>query len=170
MNYQEKNAIDTQKWEDSTFEIDMKFRVPKKMLADILSTAFEGGSNYWLYGAYLTNEEDLRNCPTKDVYISDYILYRGILRLELQEGCAFVSDNPAIVDMYQLDKKGMVYQLDRTQMTLGYEKWVNMVCKRQDKSCATYGWEIPPITMDTIDAGDADSILQYALFGELVFG
>jgi len=170
MNYSDENAIDTQKWEDSTFPVSMEFRVPRKMLADILSTAFEGGSNYWLYGAYLTNKEDLRDAELiNPIHISDYILYEGILRLELQEDCSYISENPAI-HQYQLNDEGTKYKLDIVQMMVGYDKWVNMVCKRQDKSCATYGWDVPPITMDSIDAGDADCILQYALFGELVFG
>ena len=45
--------------DETSFVTDLKVRIPKKLIMDVLCTAFEGGSNFWLQSAECTNVDDL---------------------------------------------------------------------------------------------------------------
>lgn len=106
---------------------------------DIMTTALEGGINYWCEwvrpeGEYLGE------------YASDQISRGGKLLFCLEE--AFDNDGTYL------------YAMTRDDFLYGLELWM------RDSNVGP-GGEIDPCT---IDACDADTIVQYALWGELVFG
>tara|TARA_R100000152_G_C6776771_1_gene206128 strand:- start:93 stop:635 length:543 start_codon:yes stop_codon:yes gene_type:complete len=169
---------------DTSFLAELEVRISNRVLADILCTAFEGGSNYWLYGAYLINKDELK-LPEKKVYtdffVHELILYGGDLKLELDEAILLngekkmrdVDGNWIDVNWKPdpMDDEGKEYMLTLDDMVRGYKKWVDDLCLRQRKedTNTAYGFRMPNIDAGSIDAGDADCILQYALFHELVF-
>ena len=126
-------------------EIFVKFtvRVSNEDIDDIVSTALEGGINYWCYDAEVVGEY-------LGEYASDQISRGGTLKLYDAE-----SD-----DVWELDKPKLLEGISKAitnGILLEYE-W------------AKFDNEI--ITLDTyqVDAEVADAIIQYALFGKLVFG
>ena len=126
-------------------EIFAKFtvRVSNEDIDDIVCTALEGGIGYWCYRAEVEGEY-------LGEYASDQISRGGTLKLYDAE-----SD-----DVWDLDKAKLLngISLAITNGFLLEYKWVK------------FKNEI--ITIDTyqVDAEVADAIIQYALFGELVFG
>ena len=126
-------------------EIFAKFtvRVSNEDIDDIVCTALEGGINYWCCEAEVEGKY-------LGEYASDQISRGGILKLYDSE-----SD-----DVWDLDKPKLLNGISLAIINgflLEYE-WAK--------------FENEIITIDTcqIDAEVADAIIQYALFGELVFG
>lgn len=122
-----------------------------QLLADIFTTAIEGGINYWSEcSSYHWRNPD----GTDDL--------RG-----------FKAD---INDLYNLldpddDDSGQPHHVDRSTLVKGYTLATTTHRDRIRWSCG----EQPPlvITDDTdwdYDAGDADVIVQLGLFGEVVYG
>ena len=126
-------------------EIFVKFtlKVSNEDIDDIVSTALEGGIDYWCYKAEVVGEY-------LGEYASDQISRDGTLKLYDAE-----SD-----DVWELDKPKLLDGISKAitnGILLEYE-W------------AKFDNEI--ITLDTfqVDAEVADAIIQFALFGKLVFG
>ena len=126
-------------------EIFAKFtvRVSNEDIDDIVCTALEGGINYWCCDAEVVGEY-------LGEWASDQISRGGTLKLYDIE-----SD-----DVWTLDKAKLLNGISLA-ITNGF--------------LLEYEWakfENEIITIDTcqIDAEVADAIIQYALFGELVFG
>lgn len=126
-------------------EIFVKFtvRVSNEDIDDIVCTALEGGIGYWCYDAEVVGEY-------LGEYASDQISRGGTLKLHDAE-----SD-----DVWDLDKAKLLNGISLA-ITNGF--------------LLEYEWakfENEIITIDTcqIDAEVADAIIQYALFGKLVFG
>jgi hypothetical protein len=99
-----------------------------KFIENLLTAAFEGGSNYWIEGVEVIHDR------AGTQYMSQVISNGGTLRIIDDELNAHTLTRPAIV-------KGINYALSGQQI------------KDED-----------------YDAGDADTALQYALFGEVVYG
>lgn len=110
---------------------------------DILCGAMEGGSNYW--------------CDRVDVigdylgeYASEQIGRGGKLRFHVKEPFD--------------DESTEWYEMDREKFLHGLQEWLNSY---PDISSFLYKNELD---CGQIDAGMADSIVQYALFDEEIFG
>ena len=112
---------------------------------DIVTTMFEGGSNYWVDHIKI-NQPKPQGLPTAT-------------------WAATVLNTGEMVVIFPKEDD-MGYRLTREKVIEGLQEWVD------------HTMNVPMITEDgktTIDAGnidadDADSILQYALFGKLVYG
>jgi hypothetical protein len=117
----------------------------KEDIADLIVTALEGGINYWCRKAVMKE-----NAITKD--------YFNVLP-EDQDKINYASDlisyggTLILFDAESSDK----WELDIDKMLKG----IDMHCTNMKKS--------PANLMDDYDANDADAIVQYAVFGELVF-
>jgi hypothetical protein len=99
-----------------------------EFVSAILTTCFEGGSNYWIEGV-----ESVVDVPgTK--YFADQVAQGGE------------------VDIYGED--GLEGRLTRAKIVKGIHEALSGQAIRDED----------------YDAGDADNALQYALFGELVYG
>ena len=114
--------------------INVVVDVPDSFLADILSTAFEGGSNYWLDRVVI---KDPTETPPIPCYKSDIISVGGTLEI--------YDDERVVKDPI----------LTRERLLNAVEWYIGI-----------NGLGV----LDDHDAQDSDSILQYALFGEVVFG
>lgn len=131
-------------------KVEMDVAVSEQDIDDIMATAMEGGINYWcdrakVVGDYLGE------------YSSEQIARGGKLRLHMEE--PFDDEE---TEWYELDKEKFL-------------KGLNMYIKDPDKpyeilyfDCDMDGY----LSIDTcqVDATVADMIVQYALFGEVVFG
>ena len=107
-------------------------------ISDILTTAFEGGINYWCRKAIAFEVPD----ENKELvhYASDSLKYGGKVMLFDAES----SDS---------------WLLTNDNIKAGLEKYFSETAFNSE------------ISFDpaNIDANDADNIIQYAIFGELVF-
>ena len=111
----------------------------KIKVADLIITAFEGGSNYWLRKAQLV---DSTNQPVERPWYADEALYEADFNIRLEEHGDY--------DALYLTRNRLI----RGQKILKTEfPWV---------------WE--RLVDESYDAEDADTFLQFCLFGELVYG
>ena len=125
-------------------EIKQKLEVTESDIDDIVTTAFEGGINYWckkveVVGDYLGE------------YASDQISRNGKLKIYLHE---------------DVDGETM-YLLSQSKLLAGIKMYLENIHPYD----ITYrnGTEIELDTCQ-VDAEVADMIIQYALFKEVVFG
>lgn len=121
-----------------------------KMYRSILTTAIEGGINYW--ASVLHYDPDMDNDT-----------------LELGDEChaVIVEDEDAaeskVIDTATIRKamsklhKGEGFSLTRETPEWWAKKW-----RKAYRECATGEWDF--------DATDADIVVQVALFGEVVYG
>ena len=126
-------------------EVTLKIQLSDEDIDDIMSTALEGGINYWcdeveVAGDYLGK------------YASDQISRGGMLKIH---------------DVNE-DK---VYILTKEKFLEGFKKYVKQGNVSIDRELNN-GIYTGNLICDTcnIDANDADSIIQLSLFGEEVFG
>jgi len=116
---------------------------------DIICTMFEGGSNYWIGKTQIIHPdgEKPKGMPVS-AWIASAINKDGMIKILPQD------DNVTVV----LNKKRLVF---------GLKEWITKcpdkvsLINENGKNCIDAG---------NVDADDADAILQYALFEELVFG
>jgi len=107
-------------------------------LNDLVSTALEGGINYWC-GEAKVKEGSMSEKDYDEIqFTSDAVSKGGTLILFDAE-----SDD--------------TWELDRDKLLKGIE----MYCEKHNVA--------PSDLMDMYDANDADTIVQYALFNELIF-
>ena len=113
---------------------------------DIVCTALEGGINYWACSA-----EVPADCRVAD-WGHEQIARGGKLLIHVDEP----------FDEYDTE----VYELNLENFLNGFKIWMNRggFCSEILENCSG------DLDVSCIDADDADSIIQYALFGELVFG
>lgn len=112
---------------------------------DIMTTALEGGINYWCNKVKMVQNEDgsylgvSKEDQASVLFASDLIGYGGKLILFDAES----------------DEK---WELTLEKMLKGIEKF----CVENNNS--------PKQILEDCDAGDADCIVQFAVFDEIVFG
>lgn len=140
MNYESKVKEDT-------ISITTELKITNEDIDDIVSTALEGGINYWcskasVIGKYLGE------------YASDQISRGGELILKLREP---VEGEP---DEYVLSREKL---LNGIKLYLSHPNRPYNIIGLLDKG---------EIYLETanVDAEVADMIIQYAIFNEIVFG
>jgi len=111
--------------------------IPDIFLDDILTTAFEGGSNYWLDSVSIQNKPDT---PHKNLFNSEIISMGGALYCDSEDNGRAVLTKGKLLKAVQWFIETSI----EGQNNLG--------------------------VLEDHDAQDADTILQYALFGEVVYG
>lgn len=135
---------------DQALNFSVQHGLTKEDILDILTTAIEGGIGYW---CCLDNTDP------------DWVAARQQLKEETH-------DTPCYCDVaYKVMTNGKAVKLedeeDGTVLELTLEKF--------QQGCAKYTQETGrdihrTIDESAFDAEDADMIIQYALFGELVYG
>jgi hypothetical protein len=118
-----------------TVTVTRQFDIPMQLVDDILSTAFEGGINYW--------------CD--EVKVDSY-----------PEGAEFASDcvsRGGVIEIHDFDSGW--HTLDLKKFIDGLSEYLN----NED-----FGVHNAEVLLDDYDAGDADIIVQLALFGEVMYG
>lgn len=121
-------------------EITQRYCISDSQISNILVTAFEGGINYW--------------CPQ----------VRGFSGVKEETYYGYPSD---IFETYPDTGfiQVAVEDMDRDAYTLTLENILKAIKRYLKEGLLQYGTEI-----DEIDAAEADIIVQYALFDELVYG
>jgi hypothetical protein len=126
--------------------IQVPIGLTEQFFEDIICTMFEGGSNYWI-DHVKADQSRTKGIPTS-TWVSN-----------------LVNGGETVFVFPQEDDKG--YPLTKEKLIVGLQTWMT-----------AHPGKVPMTVEDgetTIDAGnldgdDADAILQYALFGELVYG
>ena len=115
-----------------------------------MSCALEGGINYWCDGIKVVGEY-------LGEYGSEQIARGGKLKVHLEEPFD--------------DEDTETYELDKEKFLKGVEMYIKNPDKPYEIVC--FDTDVDgDLTIDTcmVDADVADMIIQYALFGEIVFG
>ena len=131
---------------EKKFEVLVQIRaaLTQQDIDDIMVSALEGGINYWCRRVVVQGDY---LCE----YASEQISRGGKLAVWLDE--PFEDDKTC-------------YMLDRDKFLAGFKLWL-------EKGGDSYGaidYSDGSVDCGQIDATCADEIVQYALFGELVFG
>lgn len=109
-------------------------------IADIVVTAFEGGSNHFIDGAIaITSTSDLTEKP----WYSDPKFYDGDFKIEIT-----TNDDDSEKHYFDREKYEKALRLMKTKHTRVWKDLIN----------------------GDMDAETADVLIQYALFGEIVYG
>lgn len=124
---------------DVTVNASITFK--EQDIKDLLSSAFEGGSNYWYWIEEFGNPDNIE-CEFKciDLPLSD----NGYLIIKDKEDD---SDKPEL------------YRLDRNII----ERGIRIMSKK-------YPWHFENFIKDEADAETGDVFLQCCLFGDIVYG
>lgn len=123
--------------------IHKEIEVTAEDIDDILCGSLEGGSTHWFYRVEVIGEY-------LGEYASEQISRGGKLKFHVDEPF-----DESDTEWYELDKE---------KFLVGLQKWLNdysdvgRVLYKNKLDCAE------------IDAGMADSIVQFALFGEEIYG
>ena len=148
-------------------EIVISQELKPEDINDLVSTALEGGINYWCGRATqkYSNPDDENDSTHVGVapedeknieYASDVIGYGGSL----------------ILDDAEASKDELTKEFPEGTPESHKHRWeltLDKMLKGITQHCTTKGIT-PAELMDDYDADDSDAIVQYALFGELVFG
>lgn len=132
--------------EEKKFEVkaELNIQLTQQDIDDIMVAALEGGINYWCSEASVEGGKYLGE------YASEQISRGGTLLL------------------YDFEEEAY-RKLDLEKLLNGFKLWVE---SGGDQYGAVQGEAGGAIVVDCgeIDAGCADEIVQYALFGEVVYG
>jgi hypothetical protein len=128
------------------------------MIDNILCTALEGGSNYWLHTVYEVKTPDVDELEGYDeeLYKKVHFLPMQKLTQKLLRGAH-----------YEFRDYDGDYKKDRDAYTLTKEKMINGIQIALRKPFEDSHHKV--INLDDYDAADADLILQYALFGKIIY-
>lgn len=127
--------------------VEIKVRLTTQDIDDIMCTALEGGINYW------ASEAKVQANKRVSEWGHEQIARDGKLLIRVDE--PFDDDN---TDVYELTLEKFLGGFKMWMANGGYGTGVIDDCGTGD------------LDVGCIDAVDADSIIQYALFGEVVFG
>jgi hypothetical protein len=125
--------------------IDTRVEITVQDIDDIMCAALEGGITYWCYEAYPYGYNDGAKWPEGVDYTSQ-CLSRGY--------------DIALVDSEEDDEHGVPvqYMLTLSAMIRGIQMFCDIHHKHYN------------IISEDYDSLDADCMVQYALFGKLVYG
>ncbi|BAQ90817.1 hypothetical protein [uncultured Mediterranean phage uvMED] len=134
-------------------KLNVQIELKPDDINDILCTAFEGGVDYWCSGIVGSDGdlELINNGAVEIEYEYEHVGYGGKLEVHVQ-----ANNNTAMI-------------LDLENFQSGLQKWMD---KNPNSVEVHHDYRNKYTTLDigNIDAGDADCIVQYALFGKLVYG
>ena len=130
--------------------INLKVELDDEFFDDIICTMFEGGSNYWIDFIKIDHPDGKKPQGIPNSTWASGALNKG--------GSIFISP---------LEEKEVKYKLTKQILIAGIQMWVD---ERPDSICTTHQNKKITIDAGDIDADDADMILQYSIFKEVVFG
>lgn len=139
---------------NEVLEITAKVMVTEEDVDDIVTTALEGGICYWCNRAEVKGEYI-------GEFASEQIGKGGTLLLHVVE--AFDDDE---TEWYELSKEKLLKGVKK--YLEDESKPYNILCDSTDSVGSSKGYYVLDCSM--VDAIIADMIVQYALFGEIVYG
>ena len=124
---------------EKTFSIAVttNYKITEQQIRDLLTTAFEGGINYWCQEVHI-----LVN-PKSSMFTADALINGGVLEF---------------VDADDDTDKAERWTMTLNELLIGIKLEVE-----------TNAWGSVEDMLEDCDADVADNIIQYALFGKLVF-
>lgn len=133
------------------FNVTIPITITGEDIEDILVTAFEGGIGYWCPQAEPREDTKLKQEPHEptSIFLTRALLVEGMIRLhEVCEG------------------EDKWHYLTPRDLVRGVEKWFRLRAGQHRTPSLDGG------RLDTgdIDVVEADVIVQYALFNEVVYG
>ena len=132
-----------------TIDIPMTLDVQGADLDNILTTCFEGGSNYWINKVEV---DDYKGCK----YASEVVSNGGDVWI-------YPDDSPR----YFVNKERLLKGIE-----LWFKRWITYTKLSGKNNPYLNFLNDTSIKFSNIDwdADDTDSILQYAMFGKVVYG
>lgn len=145
----------SKRWFEITVPVRLNLR--EENIEDIICAALEGGIGYWACLDTFRDEWKERKKGGGDSSSNNAISgYAAKLLLDAKS--LFFVDAE--------DETDDAWELTLEKLLKGVELWIN------EKGCDAVSFYFPDwgeLDMANTDADDADAIVQYALFGELVF-
>jgi hypothetical protein len=138
----------------NTILVNIEVSLSNENLSDILATCFEGGSNYWISKVEIL-EQPLSEIERKNhTYASDYpfTVENGKLKIHIDQ------------DEGEFKHEGETYVI------ITKEKFIQGVKRCIEENRIKIDLSNKKDMLVDYDADDADCALQYAVFGELIFG
>jgi pectate lyase len=132
----------------ATMQVIHEVDLDNEFFEDIICTMFEGGSNYWIDHIEFQSGKDKPKGTPVSTWIADVLNKGGTITIFIRE-----SDEKIV-----LVKNMLIEGLDKWAMN--YQDHVSVIT--ENGRCT--------IDAGNIDADDADIILQFALFDDVVFG
>ena len=149
--------------------INVPITLTPEEINDIICTAIEGGITYWCES--YTGHGDGKSPIGQDInYDYEWLGFGGYLTLE-EDKSELDDENFDGDGNYKYT--GMTHRLTLDSFKAGLEKWIaKNINSVEIVNRSPRRLEPRYLTIETgnIDAGDADSIVQYAIFGELKYG
>ena len=147
-----------------TINIPMNLDVSDDDLDNILVTAFEGGSNYWIDKVEIKKQADLGfNGEGRQ-------LYNGYASHQISRGGEVwicLDNNPVGAEI-----KGKEYYkwvINRKKLLRAISRWFTEYYYH--RQIVKHNLEMPSSFSDIdFDAGDTDIIIQLAIFNEVIYG
>ncbi len=135
-------------------KIKLEVSIDHQFIEDVLVTALEGGSNFWIDSIKINHPGGAKpkNIPTS-IWAAQALINGGTIQVypsgTKEETCS--------LNTY----------MEKAMLVNGIKMWAgtNPIDMEIIKTDGIF-----TIGADNIDADDADTIMQYALFGKLVFG
>ena len=132
-------------------KVNIEVELSVQDMMDLLCTAFEGGVNYWVTSVKGLGGDTgkLPEGRTKIEHEYEWLAIGGMLEMTISG-----------------EDKTVLY-LSQDNLQKGLQEWIyrNSVQVYYDGARRDTA-----LDLGNIDAGDADEIVQFALFGKLVFG
>jgi hypothetical protein len=137
--------------EPEKIEIQTVLELDDEFFEDIITCMFEGGSNYWIKYITINHPDGKKPSETPNSTWSADALNKG--------GTVIVFAHDA--------ELGSV--LTRAKLVSGIKGWM---ITHKGRASIINSSKSGELTLDAgdIDAAEADAILQYALFGKLIYG
>lgn len=131
------------------------FTITDQLVDDTLTTALEGGINYWataarVDGAWPAGPSRYNPDPDDGLYASEVLTHGGRLIIDI---------DPEVVDD---DPDGLVKAHNTLTLT-ALKRGIRKYCELRKTTPAA-------IDDNPLDASEADVVVQLAIFGEIVFG
>lgn len=136
--------------EENIITVQIPVKVDDGFISDIVCTMLEGGSNYWIATIKVNHPNGMKTKSTPlSTWAADALNKGGSLMI------------------FPQDSDGEVLTINRANIVTGLKMWVG---NHPESVSVIYEDGENHIDAGDIDADDADAILQYGTFGELVFG
>lgn len=130
--------------------VSVPVELDDEFIEDVVCTMLEGGSNYWVDTIDIDHPEGQRPRYTPVSTWAADALNKG-----------------GNITIYPIEEEDGIVTINRENLVSGVKQLID---EHPDRVAVTYDHKANHIDFGSMDADDADAILQYAVFGDLIFG